>query len=260
MIAAFTPTRIAASAGLLVIFLAAWQWGPGVLGIKSYMIPPLSDVAEGLVELQQTDKLLYHTGITALEVTVGFVLGALFGMVVGYILGISLTAEIVLSPYILALQIAPKVAFAPLFILWLGFGVSPKILVAVLIVFFPIMVNVMTAIRNVDPDLINLARSFKASRMEIFWKIEFPASMPPLFAGLRIGATLAVIGVTVGEFVGGNIGLGYLLVLSAGSAETAKVFATIIMQTLIGVLAYWLVVATERRVLHYLPSRGLESF
>ena len=116
------------------------------------------------------------------------------------------------------------------------------------------------AIRNVDPDLINLARSFKASRMEIFWKIEFPASTPPLFAGLRIGATLAVIGVTVGEFVGGNIGLGYLLVLSAGSAETAKVFATIIMQTLIGVLAYWLVVAAERRVLHYLPSRGLESF
>ena len=135
--AGFTPARIAASAVLLVIFLAAWQWGPGVLGIKSYLIPPLSDVAEGLVELQQTDRLLYHTGITALEVTVGFVLGALLGMVVGYILGISWTAEIVLSPYILALQIAPKVAFAPLFILWLGFGVSPKILVAVLIVFFP---------------------------------------------------------------------------------------------------------------------------
>ena len=257
---AFTPARIAASAGLLVIFLAAWQWGPGALGIKSYMIPPLSDVAVGLVELQQTDRLLYHTGITALEVSVGFVLGVLLGMVVGYILGISLTAEVVLSPYILALQIAPKVAFAPLFILWLGFGISPKILVAVLIVFFPIMVNVMTAIRNVDPDLINLARSFKARRMEIFWKIEFPASMPPLFAGLRIGATLAVIGVTVGEFVGGNIGLGYLLVLSAGSAETAKVFATIIMQTLIGILAYWMVVVAERRVLHYLPSRGIESF
>lgn len=257
---AFTPARIAASAGLLVIFLAAWQWGPGALGIKSYMIPPLSDVAVGLVELQQTDRLLYHTAITALEVSVGFVLGVLLGMVVGYILGISLTAEVVLSPYILALQIAPKVAFAPLFILWLGFGISPKILVAVLIVFFPIMVNVMTAIRNVDPDLINLARSFKARRMEIFWKIEFPASMPPLFAGLRIGATLAVIGVTVGEFVGGNIGLGYLLVLSAGSAETAKVFATIIMQTLIGILAYWMVVLAERRVLHYLPSRGIESF
>ena len=104
--------------------------------------------------------------------------------VIGYLLGMSPTAEFALSPYILALQIAPKVAFAPLFILWMGFTVYPKILVAILIVFFPVMVNVLTAIRTVDPDLINLARAFKATRAQIFWKIEFPASMPPLFAGL----------------------------------------------------------------------------
>ena len=94
------------------------------------------------------------------------------------------TAELALSPYILALQIAPKVAFAPLFILWMGFTVYPKILVAILIVFFPVMVNVLTAIRGVDPDLINLARAFKATRAQIFWKVEFPASLPPMFAGL----------------------------------------------------------------------------
>ena len=103
---------------------------------------------------------------------------------IGYLLGMSPTAEFALSPYILALQIAPKVAFAPLFILWMGFTVYPKILVAILIVFFPVMVNVLTAVRTVDPDLINLARAFKATRAQIFWKIEFPTSMPPMFAGL----------------------------------------------------------------------------
>jgi NitT/TauT family transport system permease protein len=255
-----TPGRVVASVALLVFFLIAWQWGPGLFGMPAYMVPPLDQVLQGFVDMYETDRLLYHAWITGLEVGAGFVLGALLGMAVGYLLGMSLTAEVVLSPYILALQIAPKVAFAPLFILWLGFGVSPKILVAVLIVFFPIMVNVMTAVRNVDPDLINLARSFKATRAQIFWRIEFPASMPSLFAGLRIGATLAVIGVTVGEFVGGNVGLGYLLVLAAGAAETAKVFSAIVVMTLIGIIAYELVVLAERRVLHYAPSRGLQGF
>ena len=129
-----------------------------------------------------------------------------------------------------------------------------------LIVFFPVLINVMTAVRGIDPDLINLARSFKASRLQIFWKIEFPASMPPLFAGLRIGATLAVIGVTVGEFAGGNGGVGYLIGLTAGAAETAKVFAAIFVLTVIGMIAYWLVILAEGKVLHYVPNRGQTGF
>ena len=163
---------------------------------------------------------LLHTGVTVAEVLAGFILGSLLGAFAGYMLGMSPTAELALSPYILALQIAPKVAFAPLFILWMGFTVYPKILVAILIVFFPVMVNVLTAVRTVDPDLINLARAFKATRAQIFWKIEFPTSMPPMFAGLRIGATLAVVGVVVGELVGGNVGFGYLLTFGEGQANT----------------------------------------
>jgi len=170
------------------------------------------------------------------------------------------TAEFALSPYILALQIAPKVAFAPLFILWMGFTVYPKILVAILIVFFPVMVNVLTAIRTVDPDLINLARAFNATRAQIFWKIEFPASMPLLFAGLRIGSTLAVVGVVVGELVGGNLGLGYLLAFGEGQANTPMVFVAILMLTLVGGIAYLLVILLEIRVLHYLPKRALDGF
>jgi len=161
----------------------------------------------------------------------------------------------VLSPYILALQIAPKVAFAPLFVMWFGYTVYPKIVVAVLIVFFPVMVNVLTAIRTVDPDLVNLARSFSATRWQIFRMIEYPATMPPLFSGLRISATLAVIGVVVGELVGGNIGLGYLLVFGEGQANTAMVFVVIILLTAIGIIAYIAVILLERRILHYMPRR-----
>lgn len=201
----------------------------------------------------QAENLVAHTGITLAEVVIGFVLGSLLGMIVGYGLGVSPTAEVLLSPYILAMQIAPKVAFAPLFVMWLGYTIYPKILVAVLIVFFPIMVNVLTAIRTVDPDLVNLARSFSATRWQIFRMIEYPATLPPLFSGLRIGATLAVIGVVVGELVGGNAGLGFLLVFGEGQGNTAMVFVAIIALTLIGIVAYGAVILLERRVLHYLP-------
>jgi NitT/TauT family transport system permease protein len=246
----------AASLALLVVFLTAWEWGPGLFDIPTFIVPPLSMVAEEAVRMWQVNHLLMHTGVTAGEVLAGFALGSLLGAFIGYLLGMSPATELALSPYILALQIAPKVAFAPLFILWMGFTVYPKILVAVLIVFFPVMVNVLTALRTVDPDLVNLARSFKATRAQIFWKIEFPASVPALFAGLRIGATLAVVGGVVGEFVGGNLGLGFLLTFGEGQANTPMVFVSILMLTVIGGLAYLAVVVTEQRVLHYLPKRA----
>ncbi|MGZ3292639.1 MAG: ABC transporter permease [Xanthobacteraceae bacterium] len=247
------------SVALLVVFLVAWQWGPGLLGIPPFIIPPLSMVYHEFLRMLAVSALMTHTGITAAEVIAGFVLGSLLGAFFGYILGMSPTAEFALSPYILALQIAPKVAFAPLFILWMGFTVYPKILVAILIVFFPVMVNVLSAIRTVDPDLINLARAFKATRAQIFWKIEFPASLPPLFAGLRIASTLAVVGVVVGELVGGNMGLGYLLSFGEGQANTAMVFVAILMLTLVGGIAYLAVILIEQRVLHYLPRRAFNA-
>ena len=244
-----------ASLVLLVLFLAGWEWGPGLLGIPSFIIPSASEVATEGVRMWKVSHLLFHTGVTFAEVIVGFAIGSLLGAVIGYLLGMSPSAELALSPYILALQIAPKVAFAPLFVLWMGFSIYPKILVAVLIVFFPVMINVLTAIRAVDHDLINLARSFKATRAQIFWKIEFPASMPATFAGLRIASTLAVIGVVVGELFGGNTGLGYLLTYGEGAADTPMVFVAIILLTFIGIAAYLGVAWLESRVLHYIPAR-----
>jgi NitT/TauT family transport system permease protein len=243
------------SLGVLVAFLAAWEFLPGPLGIPRYIVPPLHSVVNEFFRALELQRLVFHSGITLFEVIVGFALGSLLGMWMGYALGMSPTAEAVLSPYILALQIAPKVAFAPLFIMWFGYNMFPKILVAILIVFFPIMVNVLSAVRSVDPAMINLARSFNATRWQIFWRIEFPASMPALFSGLRIGSTLAVIGVTVGELVGGNTGLGYLLVFGEGQANAPLVFLVIILLTLIGIIAYCAVIFAERRVLHYMPRR-----
>jgi NitT/TauT family transport system permease protein len=242
-----------ASIAVLVVFLLAWEWLPALAKIPAFILPPPSLVWSEFLRMSAHEQLWYHTGITSIEVVIGFLLGSLLGIVIGFVLGMAPRAEVVLSPYILALQIAPKVAFAPLFVMWLGYTVYPKILVAILIVFFPVMVNVLSAVRTVDPDMVNLARSFSATRWQIFRMIEYPASLAPLFSGLRIAATLAVIGVVVGELVGGNLGLGYLLTYGEGQGNTAMVFVTIILLTVIGIVAYACVAFVERRVLHYMP-------
>ncbi|MCL4798144.1 MAG: ABC transporter permease [Burkholderiales bacterium] len=254
MLGVLRGSTATASLAVLVAFLAAWEWLPALAGIPEFILPPPSRVWQEFLRMSANERLWYHSGITSMEVVVGFLLGSLLGIVIGFVLGMAPRAELVLSPYILALQIAPKVAFAPLFVMWLGYTVYPKILVAVLIVFFPVMVNVLTAVRTVDPDMVNLARSFSATRWQVFRMIEYPASLAPLFSGLRIAATLAVIGVVVGELVGGNLGLGYLLTYGEGQGNTAMVFVTIILLTFIGIVAYAGVVLVERRVLHYMPK------
>jgi NitT/TauT family transport system permease protein len=242
------------SFAVLVVFLLLWQFGPGWLGIPEFVLPPLTKVISEAARIWESERLFWHAGITALEVVIGFVLGSILGALIGYALGVSPRVEAVLSPYLLALQIAPKVAFAPLFVMWLGYTMYPKILVAILIVFFPVLINVLSAMRAMDHDMINLARSFSATRMQVFSMVEYPTTLPALFSGLRIASTLAVIGVVVGELVGGNMGLGYMLVFFEGQGNTAAVFVVIAALTAIGIVAYYAVVLAERRVLHYLPS------
>ena len=242
------------SLAVLVLFLAAWEWGPGWLGVPEFVLPRFTAVCAEAARIWDAERLLWHAGITSAEVVIGFILGSLMGALIGYALGLSPRVEAVLSPYLLALQIAPKVAFAPLFVMWLGYTMYPKILVAVLIVFFPVLINVLSAMRTMDDDVINLARSFSATRWQVFRMVEYPTTMPALFSGLRIASTLAVIGVVVGELVGGNMGLGYLLVFFEGQGNTAGVFVIIGALTVIGIVAYYAVVLAEQRVLHYLPS------
>jgi NitT/TauT family transport system permease protein len=236
-----------------VAFLLTWQFLPPALGVPSYIIPTVTDLVREFARMVQRNNLLVHVSSTVTIATAGFVIGSFLGAAMGYILGMSVFIEKVLSPYILGLQIAPKVAFAPLFIMWLGYNAWPKLIVTILVVFFPILVNVLQSMKTVDRDLINLARAYSMNRLQIFWKIEVPASMPALMAGLRIGATLAVIGVTVGELVGGNTGLGYLITFGEGQANTAMVFNAIVLLTLIGIVLYGVVAMIEARVLHYIP-------
>jgi NitT/TauT family transport system permease protein len=242
-----------ASVVLALVFLIAWQYLPPLFGVPKYIIPSVTDLCGTMARMWSENNLLAHFVSTASMSVLGFLLGSLLGAVVGYVLGLLPMWEKVLSPYILALQIAPKVAFAPLFILWFGFNSLPKLVVTILIVFFPILVNVLQAMRVMDRDLVNLARAYNMSRSQIFWKVMFPFSMPNLMAGLRIGATLAVIGITVGEMVGGETGLGYLISFGQGQADTAMVFDAIALLTVIGIVMYWAVTLVERRVLHYVP-------
>lgn len=243
----------AASLALAVVVLIAWQYLPPMLGVPKYIIPRVTDLWSEMVRMWFQENLLRHFISTASMSILGFVLGSLLGAVAGYALGLLPTWEKVLSPYILALQIAPKVAFAPLFILWFGYNAWPKLIVTILVVFFPILVNVLQAMRVMDRDLVNLARAYNMSKLHIFLKVMLPYSMPNLLAGLRIGATLAVIGITVGELVGGEVGLGYLISFGQGQANTSMVFDAIGLLTVIGIVMYWAVTSVETRVLHYLP-------
>ena len=201
-------------AAIGIAFLLAWQFAPGALNIPPYIIPSLSECAIEMVRLFQQEHLLSHLLSTFSLAVLGFVIGSALGAGMGYLLGISQRLERMLSPYILAVQIAPKVAFTPLFIIWFGYGIWPKLVVTVLVVFFPILVNVLQAMKTVDGDLVILARAYDMGRLKIFRNILLPSSMPSLMAGLRIGATLAtlaIIGIAVGELVGGSTGLGYLV-------------------------------------------------
>ncbi len=243
-----------ASLGLLGLVLLAWEFLPPALGVPVFIIPTFSDCLAELSRMWRVEGLVGHTLSTALYTVLGFAIGSALGAALGYALGMSAFWEKVLSPYILALQIAPKVAFAPLFIMWFGYNAMPKLLVTVLIVFFPVLVNVLQAMRTVDRDLVNLARAYNLSRWQIFLKVEAPSTVPNLMAGLRIASTLAVIGVTVGELVGGNTGLGFLISYGGGQANAAMVFNAIVLLTVIGFLLYSALAKVEARVLHYLPK------
>jgi NitT/TauT family transport system permease protein len=237
-----SPTSIfVGSLSFGLLFLLAWQFLPPALGVPSYIIPTVTDLAREFTRMVQRENLMVHVVSTVTIATAGFVIGSFLGAAMGYVLGMSVFIEKVLSP------------FAPLFIMWLGYNAWPKLLVTVLVVFFPILVNVLQSMKTIDRDLINLARAYSMNRLQIFWKIEVPASMPALMAGLRIGATLAVIGVTVGELVGGNTGLGYLITFGEGQANTAMVFNAIVLLTLVGIVLYGAVTMIEARVLHYIP-------
>lgn len=224
-------------------FLVAWEIGVRVLKVPLYLMPPPSDVAVTFAENFQ--KLLYHGWITTYEMLLGYALAVGIGIPLAIAITSSKRFDEFVMPTMLFFQVVPKVAIAPLFLVWFGVGTLPKVLVAFLISFFPIVIDAAVGLRSMSAEMRDLARSMGASRMQVFWDFRLPTSLPYLFSGLKVAATLAVAGAVVGEFVGADKGLGYLLLVTNSNMETSLMFATIVALTFIGLAFFYIVEFVE---------------
>lgn len=241
----------------ILIALLGWELVVRIWKLPAFMLPAPAAVARRTYQLIADGSLLYHSLYTLLEVVIGMVIGVVAASLLGYVLSKSATVEKLVSPYIVASQSVPVVAIAPLLVIWLGPGLSSKVLVCALIVFFPVLINTMVGIRTVPEDLRDLMRSLKASQWQTFALLEVPAALPIFLGGLRVGATLAVIGAVVGEFVGADRGLGFLINRARGQYDTATVFVAILTLVLMALILYTFVTRLETRLLSWQePSKG----
>lgn len=230
----------------LLLALLLWEVFVKMGKFPAYIFPSPGLVWDRLLLSIEDGSLLHHTLFTLYEVLVGLSLGVGLATAMGYLLAKSVSIERILSPYIIASQAIPVVAIAPLLIRWFGSGSFSKILICALIVFFPVLVNTVVGLRSVPNELRELMRSLKASRAQQFRYLEVPAALPIFLGGLRIGATLAVIGAIVGEFVGADRGLGFLINQSRGLYDTAMVFVAIMTLVTMALSLYFSVVLLEK--------------
>jgi NitT/TauT family transport system permease protein len=214
--------------GLLVLLVSVWQAVGGTV-VDTFWISRPSEIAAKLAGWIQTGMLWYQLSITLEEMIVGFVLGALAGLAVGFMLGRSEFLASLLDPFILAIYSLPKIALAPLFILWFGIDLKPKIILAAVVVFFLVFYNTYAGVRDVDTDLVNTVRIMGANRLQILRFIVLPGSLTWIFTALKISIPYALIGAVVGEIMASNRGIGYLIVGSAGQFDTAGVFAALLV-------------------------------
>lgn len=229
----------------------AWQGLIWIKGYPAFILPsPLRVWERGLIALAD-GTLIRHTAITLSETLSGLALGLAVAAALGYWLGQSRTLERLLAPYIVASQSVPIVAIAPLLVIWFGSGLTSKVLICALIVFFPVLINVIVGARSVEPDLRDLMRSLRASRWQTFVHLELPAALPLLLGGVKIGATLSVIGAVVGEFVGADRGLGFLISAARGQFDTALVFVAVFTLVAMAMALYGCVAVLERVLLKW---------
>jgi len=236
-------------AAALVAFLVAWKLVVVIGGYPVFILPPPETVLARFVSAWTDGTLARHTGATLVEIALGFGIGGGLAILVGYLLARSRLAERLLSPYIVAAQATPILALAPVLVLWFGPGLAARVVICSLIVFFPIAVATMVGIRAVDANLLELARSLRATPGQVLTTLEVPAALPSIFGGLRVGVTLAVVGAIVAEWAGADKGLGVLVNLARGSLfDIPLLFATLLTIALIGVVLYLAVLAIERRL------------
>lgn len=228
-----------------------WQAVAIVSGLPAFILPGPLLVADRLAEVLADGSLLRQSGYTLIEVLAGMVFGVGAAAGLGYILSKSRLVERVLAPYIVATQAIPVVAIAPLLVIWLGNGLPSKVLICALIVFFPVLINTIVGLRSVSANLRELMRSMGATRWQNFRLLEFPAALPILLGGLKIGATLSVIGAVVGEFIAPDRGLGYLISVARGQYDTALVFVGVLALVIMALSLYGLVAWAEHRLLNW---------
>ncbi len=241
---------VGAVAGVLV-FLALWGGLVALLEYPTFILPSPGRVWARFLTAAADGSLWYHTSLTLFEILAGLLLGVSTATLLGYVIAKSPTLDRVLMPYIVAAQAVPIVALAPLLVIWFGFGSMSKILVCALTLFLPVLINTAVGIRSVDRNLRELMRSLGASRWQTFRMLEVPAALPVLFGGLKIGATLSVIGAVVGEFVGADRGLGFLINLARGLFDTPLLFVALFTLVTIALTLYGAISLVEAILLRH---------
>lgn len=233
---------------LLAGIVLVWEAYVRAFNVSSFILPPPLEVWKATVVLMQDPRTYWHIWITLLETVAGFAIAVVVGIVFGGLLGKIQTLERTLNPLIVGLQVMPKVALIPLFIVWFGFGVTSKIVLAAVIAFFPIMTNTILGIKSVERGHREVMQALNAGRWATFVNVELPNSMPFILTGMEVGIVLATIGAIVGEYLGGNQGLGYMAVATLNAFDVKSMFGVILLLTILGLVLYFLVVMLRRFV------------
>jgi len=241
---------------LMIVLIVLWDLVIRVFAIPQYLIPKPFEVMEQM--WLEGPMLLRESLVTTYATLGGFALSILFGIPVAMMIAYSKTVESYVYPLLVFSQSIPKIAIAPLFVVWFGFGIVPKIISAFLLGFFPVVVSTVMGFKSLETDMIDLARSMGASRWSMFWRISLPNALPSIFSGLKVCITLAVVGAVVGEFVGSNSGIGYVLQKANGNFDLPLMFAGLVVLSLIGVLLFVLINLVERWMIPWHASQRSE--
>jgi NitT/TauT family transport system permease protein len=235
----------------LAVFLAVWDASVRWFGVPAYLVPLPGSVAQAFATVYGNGAILPHVAATATETILGFLIGSSIAFVVGIIVAESRAVERFIFPCIVALQSMPKVALAPLLIVWFGFGLMSKVILVALICFFPMFVNVVTGFRSARPELVDLYRAFSAPWWQILLDVKLPSAASAIFAGLQVALVLALLGAVVGEFVASQQGLGSLIQASSLNFDVPVMFVCIITLAAMGLLASSIVRFTQRRIVFW---------
>lgn len=241
---------------VFIILMTSWEGLVRLTGIPGYILPPPSAVLNAFINGFLSGAFVPDLAVTAFETVTGFLIGSLLGLVIGTVIVVFPLMERIIYPYVVALQTVPKVAIAPLFVVWFGFGYTSKIVVVALVSLFPVLVNVIAGLRSVEQERLDLLGALSASRWQVFWYLRFPNSLPFLFAGLNTAVVLAIIGAIVGEFVGANQGIGFRILQANYNLDIAGVFSLFMVLSMMGLILHTVLRTIERRTVFWSAERS----